>query len=44
MEGDTEATALILESLFDIRAGVAYLVSRATEEEDDYGSEETEED
>jgi len=40
---DPEATTLILEALFDIRAGVDYLVSLAGEEDDD-GSEEAEED
>jgi hypothetical protein len=40
---DVEATTLILEALFDIRAGVDYLVS-VVGEEDDNGSEEAEED
>jgi len=39
---DPEATRLILETLFDVRAGVDYLVSVVREE--DGGSEEEEED
>ena len=39
---DPEATQLVLETLFDIRAGVDYLVRRSQEEDD--GSEEEEED
>jgi len=40
---DPEATTLILEALFDIRAGVDYLVS-VVDKEDDDGPEEAEED
>ena len=43
MDDDPVATTLILEALFDIRIGVGYLVSRATEEDED-GPGEAEED
>jgi hypothetical protein len=37
---ESEATQLILESLFDIRTDVRYLISIVTEDDDDAGAEE----
>ncbi len=37
---DSEVTQLILESLFDIRTDVRYLVSVLKEDDDDAGEEE----
>lgn len=37
---DTDATQLILESLFDIRTDVRYLISVLKEDDDDAGEEE----